>query len=411
MNTPTLKFPIKITSKHFSENKYAYYQWLRENEPVYYSKQYFMKACLLSRYEDCQALLKDPRFVRNRHTATGGSKLPFPVPLPKSVKALAESMITEDDPAHRRLKGLVHKAFTSRAINQLGERIETLTQELLDKAELESKTNGSVDLMQAYSLPIPVAVISEMMGIDAEDMPKFTKGLRILGEGMTGWSIIRTMLWDMRFLVKFLRGVIEKKRQNPGDDILTSLIQAESDGDKLSEDELLSMVFLLIIAGYETTVHLINNVVVTLLKHPEELQKLRDDPELIDSAIEEVLRFDGPIQATKPCYAVENVTLHGVTIPKGTMVIPLLGAGNHDPDAFENPEVFDITRSPNHHLGFGQGIHYCLGAPLARLETKIAIKNLLARSPDLQFAINPKDLEQQHMPLWVRYKSLPVVLG
>jgi len=411
MNTPTLQFPIKITSTHFSTNKYAYYRWLRENEPVHFSKYLSMKVCLLSRFEDCQALLKDPRFVRNRHTATGGSKLPFPIPLPKSVKALAESMITEDDPAHRRLKGLVHKAFTLRAINQLGERIEALTHELLDNAVIESKANGSVDLMQAYSLPIPVTVISEMMGIDAQDMPKFTKGMRILSEGMTGWSIIRTMLWDMRFLVKFIYRIIEKKRQNPSDDILTRLIQAESDGDKLSEDELLSMVFLLIIAGYETTVHLINNVVITLLKHPKQLQKLRDDPELIDSAIEEVLRFDGPIQGTKPCYALEDVTLHGVTIPKGVMVIPLLGAGNHDPDVFENPEVFDITRTPNHHLGFEQGIHYCLGAPLARLETKIAIKNLLARSPDLQLAIDPDALEMQHMPLWVRYKRLPVVLG
>ena len=411
MNTPTLKFPIKITSKHFSENKYAYYQWLRENDPVHVSRNYFMKTCLLSRYEDCQALLKDPRFVRNRHTATGGSKLPFPIPLTKSVKALSESMITEDHPEHRRLKGLVHKAFTSRAINQLGERIETLTQELLDKAELESKANGSVDLMLAYSLPIPVTVISEMMGIDSEDMPEFTKSMRILSEGMTGWGILRTMLWDMRFLVKFLRSIIEKKRQNPGDDILTSLIQAESDGDKLSEDELLSMVFLLIIAGYETTVHLINNVVITLLKHPEQLQKLRDNPELIDSAIEEVLRFDGPIQGTKPCYPLDDVTWHGVTIPKGTMVIPLLGAGNHDPDTFENPKVFDIAREPNHHLGFGQGIHYCLGAPLARMETKIAVKNLLARSINLRFAVDAKDLEPQHMPLWVRYKSLPVVLG
>ena len=411
MNTPNLKFPIKITGKYFAEHKYAYYQWLRDNEPVHFSRYFFMKVCLLSRYEDCQALLKDPRFVRNRTTATGGGKVPFPLPIPKSVKALAESMITEDDPEHRRLKGLVHKAFTSRAINQLGERIETLTQELLDKAEVESKTNGSVDLMQAYSLPIPVTVISEMMGIGAEDMPKFTRSMRILSEGMTGWNLIRTMFWDMRFLVKFLRSIIEKKRQNPGDDILTSLIQAESDGDKLSEDELLSMVFLLIIAGYETTVHLINNVVITLLKHPEQLQKLRDNPELIDSAIEEVLRFDGPIQGTKPCYPLEDVTWHGVTIPKGTMVIPLLGAGNHDPDTFENPEVFDIAREPNHHLGFGQGIHYCLGAPLARMETRIAVKNLLARSTNLRFAVDAKDLEPQHMPLWVRYKNLPVALN
>ena len=409
MNTPTLKFPIKVASKHFSENKYDYYRWLRDNEPVCFERYMGMKVCLLSRYEDCQTLLKDPRFVRNRHTATGGSKIPFP--MPKAARALAESMITEDDPEHRRLKNLVHKAFTSRAINQLGERIETLTHDLLDKAEAESIASGSVDLMQAYSLPIPVTVISEMMGVNAEDMPKFTKSMRILSEGMTGWGFIRTILWDLRFLVKFVREIIEKKRLNPGDDILTSLIQAESDGDKLSEDELVSMVFLLILAGYETTVHLINNVVITLLKHPEQLQRLRDNPELIDSTIEEVLRFDGPIQGTKPCYALEEVTLHGVKIPKGAMMIPLLGAANHDPDVFENPEVFDIARTPNHHFGFGQGIHYCLGAQLARMETKIAINNLLTRNPNLKFAIDPEELVPQHIPLWVRYKSLPVVLG
>ncbi|MGB1309798.1 MAG: cytochrome P450 family protein [Leucothrix sp.] len=408
MNTANLKFPFKITSKHFSDNKYAYYQWLRENEPVHFSRYYFMKVCLLSRYEDCLGLLKDPRFVRNRHTATGGSKLPFPVP--KSVKALGESMITEDDPEHRRLKNLVHKAFTSRAINQLGERIELLTHELLDKAERESEMNGSVDLMQAYSLPIPVTVISEMMGMKASDMPKFIRGMRILSDGLSGWGLIRTLLWDMRFLVKFVREMIEEKRQNPGDDILTGLIQVESEGDKLSEDELLSMVFLLIMAGYETTVHLINNLVITLLKHPEQLQRLRDNPELIDSAIEEVLRFDGPVQGTKPCYAVEAVTLHGVTIPKGTMVIPLLGAANHDPEVFDRPETFDITRQPNHHLGFGQGIHYCLGAPLARLEAKIAIQNLLSRYPNLRLAVKPEELQMQLMPLWVRYKHLPVIL-
>ena len=411
MSTSNLKFPFKITSKHFAKNKNAYYQWLRENEPVHFSRYFMMKVCLLSRYEDCVSLLKDPRFVRNRHTATGGSKLPFPIPMAKSLQALSESMITEDDPEHRRLKSLVHKAFTSRAINQLGERIECLTHELLDKAEAESTANGSVDLMQAYSLPIPVTVISEMMGIEAEDMPKFIRGMKVLSEGVTGWNLVRTLLWDMRFLLKFVRELIKKKRQNPGDDILTSLIQAESNGDKLSEDELMSMVFLLIIAGYETTVHLINISVITLLKNPEQLQLLRDNPELIDSTVEEVLRFDGPIQGTKPAYATEEVTLHGVIIPKGTMVIPLIGAGNHDPDVFENPEVFDIARQPNPHLGLGHGIHYCLGAQLARLETKIAIKNLLDRNLNLQLAVKPEELEMQHMPLFLRYKSLPVIMG
>ncbi len=173
----------------------------------------------------------------------------------------------------------------------------------------------------------------------------------------------------------------------------------------------MSMVFLLVFAGYETTVHLITNSVVTLLQHPDQLARLRAQPELTESAIEETLRYNGPVQGTKPCYPTEDVTLHGVTIPKGATVVPLLGAANRDPAVFRDPDVFDISRTPNKHLGFGQGIHYCLGAPLARLETKIALKNLLDRNPNLRLAITPEQLSIQTLPLWHRYERVPVVLG
>lgn len=192
---------------------------------------------------------------------------------------------------------------------------------------------------------------------------------------------------------------------------VTGLIEAEEDGDRLSEDELVAMVFLLIVAGYETTVHLITNAVQTLLTHPEQLARLRAEPELIESAVEEVLRYNGPVHGTKPEYALEDVTLHGVTIPKGAVVMPLLGAANHDPAVFENPEVFDIARTPNRHLGFGQGIHYCLGAPLARLEARIALKTLFERNPNLRLAVRPEELKLQYIPGWHRHVSLPVVLG
>lgn len=171
------------------------------------------------------------------------------------------------------------------------------------------------------------------------------------------------------------------------------------------------MVFLMIIAGYETTVQLITNGVLALLQHPEQLKKLRAQPELMPSAVEEILRYIGPVQSTKPGYALEDVTLHRVTIPKGATVMPFLGAANHDPTVFENSEVFDIERFPNKHLGFGSGIHACLGAPLARMETKIALTNLLQRNPNLCLAVDSSELELQVRPGWHTYKKLPIILG
>jgi cytochrome P450 len=250
-----------------------------------------------------------------------------------------------------------------------------------------------------------------MMGVSQEDMPKFRDSLSVLTDGMSGWNLFRTLFWDMGKAVTFSRDLIARKRADPQDDILTGLIQAEEAGDKLTEDELVSMLFLLVFAGYETTVHLITNSVVTLLQHPEQLARLREEPALLESAIEEILRFNGPIQGTKPMYSLEAITLHGVTIPKKATVVPLLGAANRDPAVFPDPDTFDIARSPNRHLGFGQGIHYCLGAPLARLETRIALRNLLERNPNLRLAIPAEELSVQTIPLWHRYERLPVVLG
>jgi cytochrome P450 len=400
-----IKEPLNLSSKQFVANKDAYYTWLREEAPVYRGKISVITVYLLSRYDDCVQLLKDPRFARNRTTATGGRRLPFPVP--KSVSLIAHNMILEDEPEHRRLRTLVHQAFTPRALARLEARIDQLTHELLDRVEVQ----GSVDLIQAYALPIPVTVISELVGVSDADMPTFRNSLRVLTDGLSGWSLFRTLFWDLRQVVTFVRGLIARKRLDPHDDILSGLIQAEAGGTKLSEDELVSMVLLLIFAGYETTVHLITNGVATLVQHPEQLARVRAEPERMASAVEEILRYTGPVQGTKPGYAVEDVTLHGVRIPKGSAVIALLGAANRDGAVFEDPEVFDIARTPNKHLGFGQGIHYCLGAPLARMETRIALTNLLARNPKLRLAVDPTDLKVQNIPLWHRYARLPVVLG
>ena len=397
-----LQLPLDLNSKAFANNKYEYYKWMREEAPVFHGKISVIDSYVLSRYDDCVNFLKDPRFVRNRTTATGGGRMPFP--MPQSVQLMAQSMITEDEPDHRRLRNLVHQAFTRHSLEKMSARIDELTNDLLDKAEAK----GTVDLKEAYALPIPVTVIQKMMGVDDEDMPRFKDGLTAMKDGFSGWALLRTLLWDMPRLSKFVRELIERKRSNPQDDILTKLIQAEDEGEKLNEDELVSMVFLMIVAGYETTVQLITNGVLALLQHPDQLEKLRARPELIESAVEEILRYIGPIHGTKPAYATEDVTIHGVTIPKGAAAWPFLGAANHDPTVFENPEVFDIERAPNKHLGFGSGIHSCLGAPLARMETKIAITNLIKRNPNLRLAVGPSELKVQVRPGWHTYESLPV---
>lgn len=396
---------LNLLDKDFIENKYGYYKWLRENEPVHQGRLSFIRLYMLSRYDDCVSILKDPRIVRNRTTATGGGR--FPVPLPKSVSLLIKSMINEDDPEHRRLRNLVHLAFTPKRLTYLDNRIDQITHELLDKAE----PRGTVDLIEAYALPIPVTVIGEMVGVDADEVPEFATYMSALASGMSGVTIVKTFLWDMPRAVRFCRALIERKRTDPRDDILSGLIEAEAEGDRLSEDELVAMIFLLIVAGYETTVHLITNAVQTLLTHPDQLQRLGENPALMESAVEEVNRFNGPIQGTKLGYPMEDITLRGVTIPKGKPIMPLLGSANHDPDAFEEPERFDIARTPNRHLGFGQGIHYCLGAPLARIETRIALQNLLDRNPNLRLAVDPSELKIQRIPAWHRHVRLPIVLG
>ena len=400
----SVKLPLDLNSRDFHYNKRWYYKWLRENHPVCQASVSILKVFVLSRHEDCLSILKDDRFVRD----TGG--LPIPIPLPKSVKLMTKSMINTDGDQHRRLRTLVHKAFTPSRLNSLEGRIEQLTNDLLDSMGTRSDQNA-FDLMKAYALPIPVTVIGEMVGVDAADVPKFGSYVDKLSSKFTKLKLLKTMYWDMPKISKFVRQLIDEKRRNPGDDILTGLIEAQEEGDRLSADELVAMVFLLIVAGHETTVHLISNSVVTLLDHPEVLARLKAEPELWDSAIEELLRYSGPVLATKPMFATEDVVLHGVTIPKGKAVLPLLGAGNFDPDVFDDPEQFDIMRSPNKHLGFGKGIHYCLGAPLARMETKIALRNLFDRYSDLRLAVPSDKLEFQMMPGWSRYQNVPVVLG
>jgi len=397
-----LSRPINLASESFVNNKYAYYERLLEERPVARVKLSVLNVYAVSRYDDCAAILKDPRVLRNRATATGGARVPFPTP--KALQPLLQSMIQEDDPRHRRLRELVRRAFRPQAIEKLEARIDAYSRELLDGLD----GVGQFNLQADYALPIPVRMISDMMGVSRDSMPAFQSLMQVITSGFSGWRVLRTLFWDMPDTVRFVRELIRDKRRNPGDDILTGLIEAEDDGDRLTEDELVAMVFLLVVAGFETTVHLITNGVVALLEHPAQLERLRAEPALIEPAVEEILRHRGPVHSTKPGYAREDIVLQGVTIPRGKPVLPLLGAANHDPRAFEAPNEFDISRSPNRHLGFGHGVHFCLGAHLARAETRLALSNLFERFPDLELTVAPSQLKLQRLPGWHRYDGLPV---
>ena len=395
--------PINLTSPEFIADKWAIMERLREEQPISKVKISVLTLYGITRFEDCDRLLTDPRLVRNRSTATGGGNR-FPFPMPKSVSLLLGSMIQEDDPNHHRLRELVRKAFRPQAIKMLEDRIEGYSDELLGGLDNHSE----FELQNDYALHIPVRMIADMVGIGHDQMPQFRSLMGSVSEGYSGLRIIRTMIFDMPKHVKFVREIVREKKANPGEDILTHLIFAEEDGDRLTEDEVVAMVFLLVIAGFETTVHLISNGVHTLLQHPDQLEMLRADPSLWAGAVEEILRHRGPVQGAKPGWATEDIELHGVTIPKGKPVMPLFGAANHDPRKFDDPQTFDITRSPNHHIGFGHGIHYCLGAHLARAEARIGLRKLFERFPNLDFGVDPNELELQNLPGWHRYKKMPL---
>ena len=407
VRAPAADRPIDLASREFAENKYDWYRWLLENAPAGRGRISILRVNLVARYEDCRTVLTDPRFLRNRGRARGKGSSPLPFPLPRSIAALARSMIIEDDPEHRRLRNLVGKAFTPRAVGRLAHRVEELSHELLDDLE---KRGGSFDLLASYARPIPSRVIAEIVGVPKGDTERFGKSMRVLASGLSGWSILRTLFWDLRATAKFMRELVARKAAEPGDDILSELLRAEEEGDRLSHDEVLSMVFLLVIAGFETTQHLIGNGVRTLLEHPAQLARLRAGPELWDSAVEEIVRHRGPVHGTKPLYPTEDVVFHGVTFRRGTATMPLIAAANHDPRAFDEPDRFDVARTPNRHLGFGFGAHFCLGAQLARMETRIALRNLVERNPSLRLAVDPSELVIQNAPGWHRHQSLPVTL-
>ncbi len=327
---------------------------------------------LVTRYAEARTLLADPRLSKNWRELLEF----FPSGSDGAYKSLLHShMLQQDPPAHTRLRKLVTKAFTAGSVQKMRPDVVRIADELLDRMAVAAAAGSAVDLMQSYAVPLPLQVISELLGVPAEDRDNFRMRVEPLltSTDPAELSAAETGLADL------LAALIGRKRRQPADDLLSALVHASDVDDRLSFDELVSTAYLLILAGYETTVNLIGNGVLALLHNPSQLAALRADPSLMPSAVEEFLRFESPLNMATLRFSTESVRIGEVEIPAGQPVLVALLAANHDARQYDDPDHLDVTRTRNPHLAVGHGIHHCLGAPLARLEGDIAIGRLLNR--------------------------------
>jgi cytochrome P450 PksS len=356
---------------------------------------------IVSRYKDAQELLRDPRFIKDRYKLPDEQRLRyFRV---EELGQLDKHMLNSDPPAHTRLRALVSQAFTARGVESLRPRITAIAEQLLESFPRD----GSVDLIEAFSFPLPIKVIAELLGVPAEDQPRFRQWTTTLLSPPKS-THLEPLRQTAVQLQQYFQGFLARRRAEPADDLTSALLAAEEQGERLTPIELTSMVFLLMVAGHETTVNLIANGVWALLRHPEQLERLRADPSLIEPAVEEMLRYCGPVRHTTSRFVLQDTGFLGQTIPAGEMIMASVLSANHDPEQFTEPERFDITRTPNRHLAFGSGIHFCVGAPLARMEAMIAINLLLERLPRLRLAVEPSMLRWRTGLLIHGLEQLPV---
>ena len=400
-----------LASPRFKANPHPFYAHLRDEAPVWRTTLRDRRAAwLVTRYENVAAVLKDKTFAKDRLNAMDPEQRAKAPWVPGFLKPLERNMLDLDDPDHTRLRTLVSKAFTPRRIELLRGRIEALCEALLDEMNRKGERQGGAELVSDYALPLPATVIAELLGVPAEDHNKFHRWSNRLVSVSSGRDMLRALPAAFSF-VRYLRKMSERRRDNPQDDLITALIQAEEEGDKLSEDELLAMAFLLLVAGHETTVNLIASGTLALLEHPEQMERLRSDPSLVKPAVEELLRFTSPVEMATERYAREDVQVAGTTIPRGELVLAVLGSANRDERQFENPGVLDLARDTNKHLAFGRGgVHHCLGAPLARLEGQIAIGAFMRRFPAARLAVRPESLRWRRGLFLRGLERLPINL-
>ena len=396
----------ELYSDEFRADPYAVFAQMRERDPVF--RQPGMDGetpiWFVTRHDDVAAvLLDDERFVRDPRLALTEEQLDA-MAAPPAVAAIDNHMLNRDGDDHRRLRRLVTKAFTPKMVEQLRPRIQQIADELVDAAE----ARGSMDASADYAFPLPITVIAEMLGVPHEDQDRFREWSDAIITPAIGAEALERFFEQMGEFVEYLTDLFAARRAEPRDDLVSALLAARDADDALSEEEVFGTVVLLIVAGHETTVGLIGNAVLNLLDHPEQLALLREDPSLVPAAVEEVLRYEGPVERTLNRWAATDVELGGQTIRRGELVIAIVNSAGRDSERFDEPDRLDVTRTDTRHLAFGRGSHYCLGAPLARLEAEIALETLFRRLPGLRLAAPREQLEWRATPGFRRLVTLPV---
>lgn len=375
-------------NRNFVQDLHARYAAMREEGPVRRLRLASgMPVWLITRHAEARAAFADVRLSKDfrRAKEVVNEQLPAEADRRTFVDSLAGHMLNQDPPDHTRLRKLVAKGFTAKRVEALRPRVEELAAGLLDDIE----GRAEVDLLDAFAFPLPITVISELLGVGEARRDEFRQWSYMLlggGDRDTGG-------WAARQMSQYLIELIAEKRRRPADDLLSALIDVREEEDRLSEDELVAMVFLLLVAGHETMVNLIGNCVLALLRHPDQLAALRADPGLVPKAIEETLRYDGPLHAATMRYTAEPVRIGDVDIPAREIVMISVGAANRDAEQHDLAEEFHLDRRSGGHLAFGHGTHFCLGAALARLEGQIAVRQLVERFPDLTIGCSADDLE------------------
>jgi cytochrome P450 len=374
---------LELFSTESLSDPYPAYRAMRERGPV---QRTAAGHWLALGYDEVSRLLTDPRFGE---AAGRGGRIRLSRDRregPQRLLGRVDTMLSQDPPEHTRLRRLVSKAFTPSSVQKMRPRIQQIVDELLEGLA----GRAEFDLVAEVSWPLPVIVIADMLGIAREDRERFKRWSDAMVATLGGdYASLDEARRSNEELVEYVSRVIAERRNEPRDDLISRLVAAEERGQTLSEDEMLGTVALLLVAGNETTTHLISNGMLLLLRHPDQIARLRTDPSLLPSAVDEMLRCTGPVHTTRRTARTE-VSLGGAEIKEGDVVIGVLAAANRDPAKYEDPEKFDVARNPTDHLAFGDGIHFCLGASLARLEAQIAIGSLLDRFPHLRLLEEPE---------------------
>ncbi|WP_405617137.1 cytochrome P450 [Streptomyces sp. NBC_01508] len=407
-STPPPPAPELFTWE-FATDPYPAYAWLREHAPVHRTTlPSGVDAWLVTRYADAKRALADPRLSKNpvHHAEQAHAKGKTGIPGERGAELMTH-LLNIDPPDHTRLRRLVSQAFTPRRVAEFAPRVQELTDGLIDAFAAK----GEADLIHDFAFPLPIYAICDLLGVPREDQDDFRDwaGMMIRHGGGPRGGVGRAV----KKMRGYLAELIHRKRDNPGDDLISGLIRASDDGEHLTENEAAAMAFILLFAGFETTVNLVGNGVYALLRHPDQRQRLQrslaaGETGLLATGIEELLRYDGPVELATWRYATEAVELGGRRVAVGDPVLVVLAAADRDPERFADPDRLDLSRSDNKHLGYGHGIHYCLGAPLARLEGQAALGTLLTRLPDLRLAVDPSDLRWRGGLIMRGLRTLPV---